>query len=861
MPLRNPCTVLFRLRVVRVVWVVCVVCVVCVVAASCGRSRSDIISPAPTPGAKGQIGDFVWNDADRDGVQDKGEPGIADVLVRLEVAGGKTITQTTNRDGRYLFTGLPAGDYTVTIDASTLPRGVVASPSDVGTDDEVDSDARPARVKLGTDARNVSIDFGFHSVASGEIGDFVWHDRNANGIQDPGEAGINGVVVVLRDRVGKELQRAMTGLGRMGRNGHYSFGLLGAGDYVVAIDAASLPPGFIASPCKVGRDGTVDNDCSPANVALAQDDTQDPTIDFGFHAPSCSGVIGDFVWTDTNGNGCQDAGERGLPGVVVYLSTRGRRIRQTTTDSDGLYEFAGLCAGTYAIELDGKTLPPCVKPSPCEACQDVTRDSNCVPAVVILPRDNSIDRTFDFGYRSDDKGGITGRVWNDVDNDGLQDPGEPSLTKVRVRLRDGGGAVICTVWTTLEGYEFAGLCAGDYVVEVDPKTLPAKFALSPCRVGNDRRIDNDCSPVRLRLDANQVETNIDIGYHRPATSGSIGDFVWNDFDRDGIQDVGEPGMKGIRVLLMDRQRKVLATQETDQFGAYVFGGLDAETYILEVDPRTCPPGYKMSPCRVGSDRSIDSDCSPVTVVLKQGQREFTIDFGFYNVCTLSIGDFVWHDVDGDGIQEVNEPGIESVRLILKNTFGTVLAKEFSDQDGRYRFERMCPGVYIVEIDPRTLPKGLVQSRCKSGKDPTKDNNCSPARVWLTTQSDHSIDFGFKRRSPPKGHQGCSSAFWKNAQNRQLWPTSPQTKFSAVFANAFGNKTLLEVLSLSGGDLAGLGRDAVAAYLNSESAKVRYSISTADIKGLFDRLYTGSKAERHALKKYFERLNNIGCPFH
>ena len=71
--------------------------------------------------------------------------------------------------------------------------------------------------------------------------------------------------------------------------------------------------------------------------------------------PACNGQIGDFVWNDLNGNGCQDANEPGLPGVRVDLyagcGVSGTPIDTKTTDSSGHYLFSGLCSGQYSVSF------------------------------------------------------------------------------------------------------------------------------------------------------------------------------------------------------------------------------------------------------------------------------------------------------------------------------------------------------------------------------------------------------------------------------------------------------------------------------------------------------------------------------
>ena len=131
---------------------------------------------------------------------------------------------------------------------------------------------------------------------------------------------------------------------------------------------------------------------------LPGDDSRDPTIDFGYNAP-CTGTIGDLVWNDLNGDGIQDPGEPGIAGVKVYLKdAQNTLIATSITDTDGVYHFEGLCAGDYRVEVDPNTLPTGFEPSPSQVGGDPNVDSNGSPAAVILPADDTVDRTIDFGY-------------------------------------------------------------------------------------------------------------------------------------------------------------------------------------------------------------------------------------------------------------------------------------------------------------------------------------------------------------------------------------------------------------------------------------------------------------------------------
>ena len=70
--------------------------------------------------------------------------------------------------------------------------------------------------------------------------------------------------------------------------------------------------------------------------------------------------------------------------------------------------------------------------------------------------------------------------------------------------------------------------------------------------------------------------------------GSIGDRVWMDVNRNGIQDSGEPGMADVGVVLLTGGGTVAGTTFTNSSGAFRFDGLRAGTYQLSFTP---PSGF------------------------------------------------------------------------------------------------------------------------------------------------------------------------------------------------------------------------------------------------------------------------------
>ena len=144
------------------------------------------------------IGDRVWHDRNANGLQDFGEFGIPNVTMELLRDGVVISTTTTGPLGRYIFTQLTFGRYSVRI--GDVP-GYYLSPYKVGSNDFIDSDFHPdtreTPIQDFSEAPRLvlTLDAGLYQLAS--LGDFVWADINANGIQNTGEPGRNGALVTL----------------------------------------------------------------------------------------------------------------------------------------------------------------------------------------------------------------------------------------------------------------------------------------------------------------------------------------------------------------------------------------------------------------------------------------------------------------------------------------------------------------------------------------------------------------------------------------------------------------------------------------------------------------------------------------
>jgi hypothetical protein len=474
-------------------------------------------------------------------------------------------------------------------------------------------------------------------------------------------------------------------------------------------------------------------------------------------------------------------------------------------------------------------------------------------------------------------GSIGDYVWNDLNANGIQDDGETGIAGVTVELYNGEGTLVSTTTTDATGfYLFYNLLADNYTVKIADSNFETGgmlegWSTSPANLGGDDTVDSDGDDIRheaeVTLAKGEDNNTIDFGFFE---SGSIGDYVWNDLNANGIQDDGEPGIAGVTIELYDDQGTLLNTT-TDTNGYYLFEDLPAGNYTVKVADSNFEGGgvledWSTSPANQGSNDELDSDGDETSheaaVTLAVGEDNDTIDFGFFE--KGSIGDFVWYDLNGNGIQDDGELGIEGVIVELYDDQGTLLNTTTTDTNGYYLFENLLAGNYTVKVADSNFEtggvlEGWVTSPANQGSndelDSDGDETSHEAAVTLAAGEDNdTIDFGFFERM---GGQGCTPGYWKQKQHFDSWVGYTQND---SFADIFGvpySKTLLEALKTGGGKEKALGRHAVAALLNVAAHGVNYYYTEHEIISMVQQAWTTGDYETP--KDLLAVENERGCP--
>ncbi|HCW7200978.1 TPA: carboxypeptidase regulatory-like domain-containing protein, partial [Staphylococcus aureus] len=523
-----------------------------------------------------------------------------------------------------------------------------------------------------------------------KIGNYVWEDTNKNGVQELGEKGVGNVTVTVFDNnTNTKVGEAVTK-----EDGSYLIPNLPNGDY--RVEFSNLPKGYEVTPSKQGNNEELDSNGLSSVITVNGKDNL--SADLGIYKPKYN--LGDYVWEDTNKNGIQDQDEKGISGVTVTLKDEnGNVLKTVTTDADGKYKFTDLDNGNYKVEF---TTPEGYTPTTVTSGSDIEKDSNGLTTTGVI---NGADNmTLDSGFYKTPKYNLGNYVWEDTNKDGKQDSTEKGISGVTVTLKNENGEVLQTTKTDKDGkYQFTGLENGTYKVEFE---TPSGYTPTQVGSGTDEGIDSNGTSTTGVIKDKDNDT-IDSGFYKPTYN--LGDYVWEDTNKNGVQDKDEKGISGVTVTLKDENDKVLKTVTTDENGKYQFTDLNNGTYKVEFET---PSGYTPTSVTSGNDTEKDSNGLTTTDVIKDADN-MTLDSGFYKTPKYSLGDYVWYDSNKDGKQDSTEKGIKDVKVTLLNEKGEVIGTTKTDENGKYRFDNLDSGKYKVIFEK---PAGLTQTGTNTTED-------------------------------------------------------------------------------------------------------------------------------------------------
>ena len=555
-----------------------------------------------------------------------------------------------------------------------------------------------------------------------EIGNRVWRDVDGDGVQDPGEAGLDGVTVELyRDGV-------LVGTVTTANGGQYLFNdsnvnLNGAGGIVAGLCGASgasvyevripnatggaqqLPLAGLALT-QASNGGATNGTLRDSNGALIGtgavyaipcSDLSAPgfnnhTYDFGFTpAQVVTHSLGNYVWIDANNDGLVTSGELAVPnGVVVdLLAADGTPTGQTTTTANGFYLFSGLTAGSYRVrvaasnfQVGGLLASYTSSTGPGqEATPDTNGDQNdngldsgapatdgIVSAVITLGRDEPTGESpTASGTPGNDGAGTLDADSNLTVDFGVVPPPVERVAIGNVVFRDlNNNGRIDGSESGIDGVQVTLFPAG-----ADPLTT-APLATATTSGGGFYLFDN-LTPGQyfVYLTSSNFRSGGVLAGYLSSTGSGTSDSADDNADENGI-DGPDLATNGVRSIVYDLQPN---SEPVGESGAGLYGG-----------------------------------------ALDDNNVNMTADFGVY--LPLCLGNRVWRD-DGagggtanNGVFDGAEQGIANVVVRLLDGAGNpVLGANgqpltaTTDAQGYYFFCNLLPGSYIVLIDASNFAVG------------------------------------------------------------------------------------------------------------------------------------------------------------
>jgi uncharacterized repeat protein (TIGR01451 family) len=402
-------------------------------------------------------------------------------------------------------------------------------------------------------------------------------------------------------------------------------------------------------------------------------------------------------------------------------------------------------------------------------------------------------------------------VWLDTNKDGIQDAGETGIDGVRVELYlDNGDGInnpktdqLAAFTSTANGglYLFPAIPVGDYYAVF---FLPPGYSNSPSNATAD---DKDSDGIAAMCNGNRVmitpittissgETDLTWDQGVFPDKAAVGNYVWFDENQNNIQDESAAnGINGVKVCLYKSDNTLVATDTTsnDVYGRpgyYLFDMLTAGDYYIRFKP-TADKMYTSNTGTVGgttsdpTDSDADATGKTATFTLAAGQVDLTWDAGLIiQTGPYKLGNFVWNDINNDGIADPTETGINNVTVNLykdNNNDNKPQADEFVSTtvtltvgglNGIYTFDRLPVGNYIVQIPDANFSATLKDFVSSTGNDPasdpddnienddngtavvgcgiiskpiTLDANAEPLEAGKTN---YSVDFGFYKCAKP-----------------------------------------------------------------------------------------------------------------
>lgn len=640
---------------------------------------------------QGSISGRVWEDADFDGLMTETESGLRGAKVVLYDLGGAEVASVqTIRSGEFTFTDLMPGEYTAYVE---LPEGYVftADGGDSLAPQDAGSSAGLYLGELGMGAALGDVNIG--ALRPAAVGGVVWYDQDDDGRRQTEDGGVAGVRAVLTKVSGRDA--GWTAETVTDESGAYRFDGVMPGEVQLTFELAQghAFARSISGTRRVSVVPMMDSLIAQTDVIGVTEGQERTDLDVGVVGV---GTVSGRVWLDSTYDGKRGGDEAGVAGALVELvdARSGESRVSAHTDEQGVFEVPFARKGEYTARV---TLPDGMI---------FTRSGNT--SIADVDGGESQTAAFELGMGESLSGleigaihpaKLAGCVMVDQNENGVQEAGEEGFEGAVVTAMQGG-TVVATARTQADGtYAFNLLRPGTYRLRfvLDEDALFARGAF--LNMTHADALEGETAAYDLAMGQHETVEAVPV-----VRSASISGRAWLDADVSGEMDAAETAIAGVAVQLLSEDGDVLIQSETGGDGAYAFERLRSGAYAV----RFALPDGMLFTDHTGAP---GGSCIPVTPDGEGRSETFALEMdqhiGDMNVGGIlpgEIGDTVWLDKDGNGLQDYREPLVPDVALTLLRVHADGSMEEAahtqSDKYGYYVFESLRPGTYVLRFDAK-----------------------------------------------------------------------------------------------------------------------------------------------------------------
>ncbi len=638
----------------------------------------------------------LFEDANYNGVMDKGERTFSGVQVLLVDEAGNTVATTQSiAKGAYTLDGIMPGTYTLKVQRTKNNGFTRLRPAEEGGSyirELIDGYGVSDSMEIAMAQQLTGINAGM--LPAGTVSGFLFHDLNDNGVQDEGETGLTTAQVQLVSADGEiNLVRPVA------EDGAYLFDGVMPGDYTITF----LLPEHTEIARVVQGGNTLENagrETTTASFAVAMGEKVIRPLVGAVTLGSFEGV----AFNDSNANGVMDDGEAALAGVQVSLTTGGESS-EAVSAADGSFSLTDLRPGAYHMSL---------------AMPEGYISSANVGQLVLLP---AAAQTLDCPWevligRENQLVGvvkpctIAGEIRLDENNNGRAEDTERMMTGITLELTNQQTGEVQTVLSNEQGFMFDTVRPGEYTVRfaLPEQAEPAKVVGSTFALAGTAMEQTGI----VIAEAQRLDSLMTALVSRTSIGGTL-----------SLTDAaGKQPVAGVMLTLLNAAGEAQATAVSDENGAYCFDGLWPGEYsiVAERAPgaifvRPGDPNYPENASIIQTD-----DGQSGTIQLEMAKHRMTEDVLY--IRTAKVGDTAWLDENANGLLDGDERRLSGVTVQLVQD-GQVVYETTTDLFGYYLFDQVYPGSYVLKAaayDALTIttpvPALRIISSCLTSGDGT-----------------------------------------------------------------------------------------------------------------------------------------------